>query len=44
MTELICEECGDDLAAEGYIWCTECMEALFPPNPEATAPDNFPSQ
>ena len=26
--EQICEECGDDLAAEGYWYCTECLERL----------------
>jgi hypothetical protein len=24
--ERICVECGDDLAAQGYKKCTECME------------------
>lgn len=24
--ERICAECGDDLAAEGHMCCTECME------------------
>jgi len=24
--EAVCTECGDDLAAEGYAWCSECME------------------
>lgn len=28
--ERICTECGDDLAAEGYLWCTECMETMEP--------------
>lgn len=24
----ICEECGNDLATEGYRYCTDCLEAL----------------
>jgi len=28
MGERICEECGDDLAAEGYRYCTECLETV----------------
>jgi len=24
--EAVCSECGDDLAAEGYAWCSDCME------------------
>lgn len=28
--ERICEECGNDLATEGFIYCTECLEHLFP--------------
>lgn len=26
--ERICVECGDDLAAEGYRMCTECLEKV----------------
>lgn len=26
MTEAICENCGNDLATEGYRWCSECIE------------------
>jgi hypothetical protein len=26
--EVICEECGNDLACEGYIYCSECLELL----------------
>ena len=26
--EEICQECGDDLAAEGFWYCTECLERL----------------
>ena len=28
--ERICVECGDDLAAEGYRMCTECLEKVVP--------------
>jgi len=32
MTELelepICEECGNDLATEGYPYCSDCLEDL----------------
>jgi hypothetical protein len=24
---LICFECGDDLACEGYVLCSECLES-----------------
>ena len=28
----VCEECGDDLVAEGESKCLECLEALpYPP-------------
>lgn len=27
---MTCEECGNDEAAEGYRYCTECLEALGP--------------
>lgn len=30
VVEPICENCGDDLATEGYDWCTECMEQGWP--------------
>jgi predicted amidophosphoribosyltransferase len=26
--ELICVECGDDLATEGYLVCSDCLEEL----------------
>ena len=26
--ERICVNCGDDLAAQGYRFCTECLEEL----------------
>ena len=28
--EVVCEECGNDTAAEGQRYCTDCLEA----NPE----------
>lgn len=28
--ERICEECGNDLACEGYRLCSECLERLCP--------------
>jgi hypothetical protein len=24
--ELVCTNCGNDLACEGYLWCSDCME------------------
>lgn len=24
--EKVCEDCGDDLACEGYPYCSECLE------------------
>lgn len=29
MDEVICIECGNDLAQEGHYYCTECLESLF---------------
>lgn len=26
--ERVCHECGNDLAAEGFIYCTDCIETL----------------
>jgi hypothetical protein len=26
----ICQECGNDLVCEGYAYCSECLELLFP--------------
>lgn len=26
LEDLICENCGDDLACDGYTWCTECLD------------------
>lgn len=26
--ELVCEECGDDLACEGYRLCSDCLEEV----------------
>lgn len=30
--EPICEECGDDLAAEGFTVCTDCLETHGDPH------------
>lgn len=36
MDELTCEECGNDLAAEGYRVCTQCLHDHYndPDGPE----------
>lgn len=26
----ICVECGNDLACQGYKYCSDCLETLFP--------------
>lgn len=31
--ERICEECGNDLACEGYRFCSDCLEELVPGPP-----------
>lgn len=28
MIEHVCEECGDDIATEGYRYCTDCLMTL----------------
>lgn len=28
MSEIICQECGNDLACEGFPLCSECMETV----------------
>lgn len=29
LDELICSNCGDDLVCEGFIWCSDCLEAEY---------------
>lgn len=32
-SETVCVECGNDLAAEGHWWCTECLDNDGAPPP-----------